>query len=934
MKLFHWFKRMLFFVIILELLYVLVFNVALHLEVTQKMINKIKPEKFQITWQKAWTPYPFKVFMEALSVRGASSSRKWKVEVQSASAYLSLLPLLEHRVRVYGIDAEDVDYFQRPVKVSPEKADMEIYFAPMQSTEPTSVSEKSTEHKKKKAKKAKKVWKIDLDNIVAKGEHSFWIGHAKADFIGDVNVGHMRIETKKGPLSIEEGRIDVLMSRLQVGQEKKMLTQSKIKGSVHVDPVVFSQNKGMKMLSFFSFDIDIHTQMGNLDVLDIYLHRFKKANLEGKGTLEGHINFKKGKLLPTTDIKVTADDLALVVRDYRIEGQGEVKAKVTEEDPEVLDAKVIFDELHTYFLEKKAEKKNILLFEGHGLSIHTKGNTFLFLKKRDSFTYLSVDIPRVEVDDIGVFQRYLPEKWAFSLYGGSGELHAKTTVEKEQASFDLQLLSKEAKVGFSKHKFVSDLDLLLKFDVTSGKAFKANMSGSYLTLKDSVIINKSSGEKKTSKSWDTRLSIDESSFILPLDKENNLSREDLRTMDEMDVKRLLENADATLKVTGKISQFDWLNLLLENSLNLDFRGKGQIEADLKLKQGALTQGSRVSVHSRNLKVSLLDYAFTGQGDLLFNVTRGGKKPSLKFGLFFKNAEMKRRHEKQAMIEHAHVKLDGNIKDLDLKASQKKLDLHLRIPSAKIKDMTVYNSYIPENSPFKLTGGTADMHADIMLRANDAKGYVKLETDGLIMKVDEQQISARLNMDMKIAGGVPKDMAFNIAGSTIVLDQAQVSGSTTSYEQDDWAATVKLEKANLVWRKPIRLQSETTLHIKDSRPIVAMMDNKRDKHNWLSKLMTIEDIQGRATVSMQNNVITIPYAFVNSDKIDIGAKGIISPTLRDGVFYLRYKRLKTLLKIRNGKKNLDIFKVQKSFDNYVIPNVQGRKQMSVPSLESF
>jgi len=41
-------------------------------------------------------------------------------------------------------------------------------------------------------------------------------------------------------------------------------------------------------------------------------------------------------------------------------------------------------------------------------------------------------------------------------------------------------------------------------------------------------------------------------------------------------------------------------------------------------------------------------------------------------------------------------------------------------------------------------------------------------------------------------------------------------------------------------------------------------------------------------------------------------------LRDGVFFLRYKKLKMLLKVRNGKKNIDIFHVKKTFDNYVIP----------------
>ena len=121
-------------------------------------------------------------------------------------------------------------------------------------------------------------------------------------------------------------------------------------------------------------------------------------------------------------------------------------------------------------------------------------------------------------------------------------------------------------------------------------------------------------------------------------------------------------------------------------------------------------------------------------------------------------------------------------------------------------------------------------------------------------------------------------------------------------------------------KTDQVQSQTTLQIKDSRLVVAMLDNQKEKHNWLSKLMTIENIRGTATINMANNTIFIPYAFVKSDMIDIGAKGVISSALREGMFFLRYKKLKLLLKTRNGKKNIDMLKTKETFNNYAPPRV--------------
>lgn len=69
------------------------------------------------------------------------------------------------------------------------------------------------------------------------------------------------------------------------------------------------------------------------------------------------------------------------------------------------------------------------------------------------------------------------------------------------------------------------------------------------------------------------------------------------------------------------------------------------------------------------------------------------------------------------------------------------------------------------------------------------------------------------------------------------------------------------------------------------------------------------------MDMQKNQIIFPYAFAGSDKIDVGAKGVITREARDGVVFARYRKLKGLLKIHDGKRNFDVIKAQKKFDAY-------------------
>ena len=927
-----WFKRIFLTLFGLEMIYLTVFNGALNLPLTQTLINNIKPEKFHITWDSGWTLFPFRVNMKNVSVNGETSSRQWQADLKSISASISLLPLLQHKVKVYDATANDVSYLQRSkMKQDKDISRISAYFPPIEGRKFEKVAfqeNKAKETKNKKPQKKKKAWHIDVLNAVIHGHHTVWINHIKGDLNGDLEAD-VTVETRGGPFSIENARADILINKLLIDDNKMVLEESKINGTYAISPVVYKENKGKNILKFISFNIDIDAKMGNFDFLDIYLKNLKNLKemmLDGEGLLQGHINFHKGIVLPKTAFKIDANKLSLEMFEHVVKGEGQIELDVTDKKSDEVNMKILFNELQAYFNadtsseDHNTTEKSVALFRGKGLVVNVKAKPSLFPQglKKDTFHSLTMEIPSVKVEDLSQFQRYIPQKWRFKLYDGEGKFQAKVTLLPKRLRSKLQLDSKGAHIGVNKHRFQSDLDLLLNLDFNTSKELQANVSGSYISLTNSILSKEKKSDLQNSKQWNTKLTIDEGTLNLALLEESNgtlkLSKEEKIAK----IKELISDADAKLVVSGSVSRLEWINLLLKNSLDFSLSGHGNIESKLALEKGFLSKGSMVKMHSKELEVSLLDYRFNGDGVFSFDVTKGGEQPDVKFSLGLNEAQMKRRNEKLAMIDNVVLKLDGVANNLDFEGVKNDIELHLQIPSARVKKVSVYNQFFPKNSPFKFLNGSADLRADIQLRSNDAKGYVSFKTDKFTMEVDEQKIEARLDAKIKLVGGVPRNMDFDISGSSIVLDHVKVTGDQTNYDQEDWSAIITLKKADAIWKRPVRLKSETMLKIKDSRPIVAMIDNKREKSGLLSKLLTVKDIEGTAKVNMANNIITIPSAFLKSDKIDLGAKGIISPNLRDAVFFLRYKKLKGLLKINNGKKNFDIFGVQKTFDNYVIP----------------
>jgi hypothetical protein len=93
------------------------------------------------------------------------------------------------------------------------------------------------------------------------------------------------------------------------------------------------------------------------------------------------------------------------------------------------------------------------------------------------------------------------------------------------------------------------------------------------------------------------------------------------------------------------------------------------------------------------------------------------------------------------------------------------------------------------------------------------------------------------------------------------------------------------------------------------------DDKEPYKSMLELLYPHFQLYPKVMVDIADNQIVIPYAFADSDKIDVGAKGFISADKRDGVLYVRYRKLHALLKIKNGKRNLDVINTKKNFKAY-------------------
>jgi hypothetical protein len=485
-------------------------------------------------------------------------------------------------------------------------------------------------------------------------------------------------------------------------------------------------------------------------------------------------------------------------------------------------------------------------------------------------------VPDVQIPELRIYQRYLPGRKGVTFNGGRGIFQGQAELTTASLTTSLQLRSDAADVSLQGYRFSTNLDLGIKVDIPSFTDGTANVAGTYVRLDHAKLINRNQQE---SIPWAAALAIDEGIIDL-------LSAGGARPSEVIKAsgfKVWLGQLDADFSISGEASNLQWINVLFVNPYDMAIGGKGDLSARLHIRDGRAAKDSVIKVLGSELTINVLDYVVAGDGLIELNVLKGGEQPDLVLDVDVRDGLFRRQDETEAFVEDVVLKLRAKVVDLKLDDEKRKLDdLYLQIPSARVTDMSIYNQYLPDKTPLRLLGGEANLNSYIHLQPDSAAGYVKLHTHGLRSRLNEQELAGELVADIQLS---------------------------------KWSARFDLEKGHTVWKKPVVIEAEASVEIKDSRPFVAIFSNEKGQYKWLEKMLTVEDIQGRAELSLENDQLVIPHAFVSSDHVDAGAKGIMDADRKDGVFYARFRKLDAVLKIKKGERNIDVMGARKTFTEY-------------------
>jgi hypothetical protein len=318
---------------------------------------------------------------------------------------------------------------------------------------------------------------------------------------------------------------------------------------------------------------------------------------------------------------------------------------------------------------------------------------------------------------------------------------------------------------------------------------------------------------------------------------------------------------------------------------------------------------------QELELGLLEHVVDGRGHATLTLVSGGRRPDLRLDAELHDARLRRLGEERAEVDRMRLKVEALAADVT-PSGVGRTEVKLRIPSARIGDMGVFNSYLPRDAPLRLLAGEASLIGDLRLAPDTAKGELLLRAEDLRVGLDGGELSGDIRLDILVHDGAPEDMRFDISGSQLVLGDFRVAGETASSGQPDWNAHLAFEKAELFWKKPLRFQMRALTTIKDTRPFLALFDNVRGEHGWIDGLLEAEDLAGHVELVLDGAQAVLSDAMIGSEKINVGAKGRIVADGLEGLVYVRWNELTGALAIDGEERHFHLSDARGKFDAYV------------------
>ena len=634
--------------------------------------------------------------------------------------------------------------------------------------------------------------------------------------------------------------------------------------------------------------LQIEGKIANIDFLSDFLSDRTAIEFGGEGVFRTNLRVHEGRLAPGSILEIESDKLFSRFSGFTASGAGNVLVELQQlaEDEEIYLKMGLRDmKLHQV-------KDSRLLLRGKGLQL-TASSPPVDIRNRHDLVKLEATWQDALVPDLEILNGYLPENPPFRLSSGSARTSGHIVFDGSCFSGDIHLFGENVTGMLLKQPVNGKLELDLLINQIEPESRSLDISGTR------ILMQAVSATSET-KPLETRITIGEAKLKMGPD---SLQAEKPEAPPPL---------SGVVRLEGSVANIGFINSFLKNSQGLKFSGNGLLNADLRFLDGQMSPGSKLLITSGNLSSRFLDFEANGSGMVTARIEGEADAPVAKFESSIKSFRLRRLGETASYVSGDVFQITTVGRSFDSIQGLQNLDTSVRLIAAEIPDITVYNSYLPENAGISIVSGKGKIAGEFRLNGGSGSGNLDMQAEGVEVNVRGQAIRGDLRINTRLADGNLKKMIFDVSGTRLRIENGSFL-SKNGTQAEEWWGQLDIKHGHMTWKRPLLLNAALNLHLRDSGLLVHLFAEQ--KKQWLNDLLTIKNVTGETKVLLNGKSILLRKVRITGEQLLVLADVHLSEKKIRGGMYARYGILRMGIELEDEGRTLKLLKPRKWYDSF-------------------
>ena len=366
-------------------------------------------------------------------------------------------------------------------------------------------------------------------------------------------------------------------------------------------------------------------------------------------------------------------------------------------------------------------------------------------------------------------------------------------------------------------------------------------------------------------------------------------------------KEKLQFFTGEIRAQGNFASLGAMEFLPDRDLNLNVGGNGELDAVLLLKNGEITDGSRLSFVSDEMLTTFLDFQSIGKGVIEASVDAARDNP-VQISVQVDQFELSQSHQPEVRF------LEGT--DLDISAELKRLFMYsqkiepnslflFNIAKGRISDVGHLNRFMPAQTGIQFLSGDVTTSGGLTLEGDVARGQFVTEGNDVILTAQDRDVKADFEVVSKLTEGNYRNQTYGLKDSSLKLENVQILTDARTTDEG-WWGELTVDHGSLVWGRPMKLNGRFNVSMRDVEPLLAGFRDPQKKESALDKMLNVKNVKGSLITKTEGDVIVMDPIYIDSQGLELISRIEFSPQSVNGVMFGKFRKMSANVEIVDSK----------------------------------